>query len=248
MKKTIINPKFNFLSDFIQALPFFFDEGPNIIYKARNEIKIFEPKGLQIVVKSFKIPHFINKFAYSFIRLSKARRSYEYGLLLRTKGINTPEPVAYIENKKYGLLNNSYYVSEYLDYSGTMHELNNGKLEGREEFLRRFAQFTAFIHEQEILHLDYSPGNILYKEAEDSYVFYLVDINRMSFGPVNMKRGCKNLQRLCGNNEMITFIAAEYAKARGFDVNECVRLTLSYHQIFWEKYSKRYKGCRPYYN
>ena len=242
----VINPAFNHLKEYIENISSSFVNEKNIIYEGRNTLKLFDIGEQKFVVKSFKIPHFINKFIYSFIRLSKARRSYEYGLILRTKSINTPEPVAYIENKKFGLLSNSYYVSIHLDYSGMMRELNTGKLEGREEFLRQFAQFTAFIHEQNVLHLDYSPGNILYKKTEDDYAFYLVDINRMSFGPVNMKQGCENLQRLWGNDEMIAFIAAEYAKARGFDVNKCVDLTLFYRKKFWKKFSKRHKGSRPY--
>jgi len=243
----VIYPAFGYLKEFIYNIPSLFLSEGNIIYEGRNVLKLFDVGEQKLVVKSFKPPHFINKFVYSFIRLSKAKRSYKYGLLLKKKGINTPKPVACIEDTKFGLLNHSYYISEHLNYDGMMRELNTGKLEGREEFLRQFAQFTAFIHEQNVLHLDYSPGNILYKKTEDSYVFYLVDINRMSFRPVNMKQACKNLQKLCGNNEMIAFIATEYAKTRGFDVNECVRLTLFYHEKFWKKFSKRYKEERPYY-
>ena len=139
--KVEINPAYCRFSDAIKSIPDVFDKEGETIYKGRNQLKLFCFQGEDFVVKSFKIPHFINKFAYSFIRLSKARRSYEHGLLLRTKGINTPEPIAYIESKKFGLLNDSYYISKYLDYDETMHELGAGKLEGREEFLRSFSLF-----------------------------------------------------------------------------------------------------------
>jgi len=244
--KVKINPIYSSFSDVIKSIPDIFDQEGEKIFEGRNQLKLFYFREMDFVVKSFKIPHLINSFTYSYIRLSKAKRSYEYGLFLRKKGINTPEPVAYIENRKFGLLNNSYYISRHLNYSGMMRELYTGKLEGREDLLRRFAQFTAFMHEQEILHLDYSPSNILYEKTENDYVFYLVDINRMSFGPVNMKQACKNFRKLWGNNEMIAFIATEYAKTRGFDVGECVDLTLFYHKKFWEKFSKRHKDCRPY--
>lgn len=45
-----------------------------------------------------------------------------------------------------------------------------------------FAEFTARLHEAGILHLDYSPGNILYDKIGEEYHFSLVDINRMHFG------------------------------------------------------------------
>ena len=244
--KVEVNPAYYQFIDEIKSIPDIFDKEGENIYTGRNQLKLLHFQGMDFIVKSFKIPHVINKIAYSFIRLSKARRSYEYSFFLKTKGINSPEPVAYIENKKFGLLNNSYYISVRLDYTGMMRELKTGKLEGREGFLCRFAQFTAFVHEHDILHLDYSPGNILYKQTEGDYVFYLVDINRMTFGPVSMKQGCKNFRKLWGNNEMIAFIATEYAKARGFDVNKCIDLTLFYHKKFWKKFSKQHKGSLPY--
>jgi hypothetical protein len=73
-----------------------------------------------------------------------------------------------------------------------------------------------------------------------------VDINRMAFGKVNMETGCRNLQRLWGSDEMITYIAKIYANSRGFNEDECVRLTLKYHRRFWKKYSKKHNGFKPY--
>ena len=46
-----------------------FNTSSNSIHKARNEIKIID----EFVVKSFKIPHIINKIAYTFFRDSKAK-------------------------------------------------------------------------------------------------------------------------------------------------------------------------------
>jgi hypothetical protein len=56
--------------------------------------------------------------------------------------------------------------------------------------------------------LDYSPGNVLYQIRDGRYSFFLVDINRMRFETVDMKKGCAALRRLWGSDGMITFIAA----------------------------------------
>ncbi len=64
----------------------------------RNKIKLFELEGKTINIKSFKIPHLINKIAYKYFRKSKARRSYEYANRLIENGIGTPQPIAYAEN------------------------------------------------------------------------------------------------------------------------------------------------------
>ena len=61
-----------------------------------------------------------------------------------------------------------------------------------------FAEFTARLHEAGILHLDYSPGNILYDKIGEEYHFSLVDINRMHFGEVDIKKGCANFAPFMG--------------------------------------------------
>ncbi len=60
------------------------------------------------VVKYFKIPYFINKIVYTFFKKSKAQKSYEYALKIKDF---TPKPIGYIEFYKFGLLDESYFVS-----------------------------------------------------------------------------------------------------------------------------------------
>ncbi len=244
--ETIINPLYSELKDFITGIPSFFEKKGKSIYKGRNEIKTFEINGLEIAAKSFKKPHFINRIAYTFFRKSKARRSYEHALILQEKKITTPQPIAFIEEKKNGLISGSYYISTYKEYPGIMREFRHCPLSGKEDLVRAFARFTAFVHEQGVLHLDYSPGNILYEKTASGYDFCLIDINRMKFGEIDMKTACRNLQRLWGSDEMIAFTAKEYANARGFDEKTCIDLTLKYHREFWKKYTKKYPERKAY--
>lgn len=76
MIKFQINPKYNHLKEEILALPQRFENEGEVIYAWRNLIKVLTIKGLKINVKSFKVPHIINRFAYRYIRKSKAERSY----------------------------------------------------------------------------------------------------------------------------------------------------------------------------
>jgi glycosyltransferase involved in cell wall biosynthesis len=167
-------------------------------------------------------------------------------LKLQEKGINTPAPIACITEKNHGLLSRSFYVSLYSDYPGLLRELGYHPLEEVKELASAFAQFTAEIHDRQVLHLDYSPGNILYKKENGQYKFCLIDINRMKFVPVDRETGCYNLRRLWGSNETIAFIAEEYAKARGFDVQKTVELTLQSYTLFWKRYAQRHHGFKPY--
>ena len=50
----VINPEFRFLESFLKRLPECFDSEGETIYKARNEIRIFEIEGLVLNVK--KLP------------------------------------------------------------------------------------------------------------------------------------------------------------------------------------------------
>ena len=90
------------------------------------------------------------------------------------------------------------------------------------------------------VHLDYSPGNILWDKDEQGYHFAVVDINRMRFGKVDMADGCAALRRLWGPKRFIELIARSYAAARGFDPDEAVRLTMQARTAFWTRYSRRH--------
>ena len=61
-----------------------------MIYKGRNELKEFDVEGKKLIVKSYQLPHLLNRIIYNFFRASKAKRSYSYALMLRKLGIGSP--------------------------------------------------------------------------------------------------------------------------------------------------------------
>lgn len=244
--KMVINSAYSHLTSFIESLPDSFDKEGKTIYNERNQIKIFDAGNEKMVVKSFKIPMFFNRIIYTHFRLSKARRSYEYALKLIERQINTPQPVAYIERRRNGLLADSYYISIYREYPGILRELRYHPLEEKKDLISAFIRFTVDIHEKDVFPLDYSPGNILYEKAGDGYDFYLIDINRMQFKSVDIETGAYGLRRLWGSEETIAFIAREYAILRKFDEKKFEELTLNYHRLFWKKYSRKHEGFLPY--
>ncbi|MDR1562376.1 MAG: hypothetical protein LBS54_04735 [Dysgonamonadaceae bacterium] len=246
MLKIVINPEYSHLKTFVEALPSFFEDEGEIVYKERNEIKTFDVGEEKVIVKSFKIPHFFNGIIYSCLRPSKAERSYKYALRLIERKVNTSIPVAYIEDHQAGMLTSSFYVAIYQKYPGILRELRYTPLEGQEDLVTAFARFTAEIHNKEVLPLDYSPGNILYKKTGNDYTFCLIDINRMRFVPVDMELGAYGFRRLWGNEETISYMSREYARVRNFDKDKFERLVHKYHRIFWDKYSRHHGGFQPY--
>ena len=66
--KIVINPQYKYLNDFVENLSEEFDHSGKYIYRERNEIKEFSVDDNCVIVKSFKIPHFINKVVYTNFR------------------------------------------------------------------------------------------------------------------------------------------------------------------------------------
>lgn len=234
-----INPKYSKFTRFISEMPLTFSQSGKVIYDGRNEIRVIVHDGLAINVKRYKVPNIINRMAYSSIRKPKCVRAYEYAFNLREKGFETPEPIAYIVERKGGLITTSYFISIQSDYDRMFYEFGKGGVEGREDIIRAFARYTAHLHEAGVFHKDYSPGNILFKKTDDEVRFSLVDINRMSFAPVSLEKGCSNFARLWGQEDFFRIIAEEYAAERNFNSRNCLKLILRYRRDFWKRFARK---------
>lgn len=235
-KITVINPSYSNLTNFISRLPEIFLSEGEYLHDGRNKIKIFDVDGLKINVKRYRIPLIFNRFIYIHLRPTKAQRAYEYALKLQEKGINTPAPIAYIIEKSYGLLSFSFFISVQVPYSRRFYEFGNATLTPENRtILKEFGQYTAKLHEHEIYHQDYSPGNILFDLVDGKPEFCLVDINRMIFGPVSLKKGCTNFARLWGNPEMFLILGSAYAQSRRFDENLTCKEILKARRKYWQK-------------
>jgi serine/threonine protein kinase len=151
------------------------------------------------------------------------------------KGIRTPDPVAYIEEKKMGLIHYSFYISVF--ENEFTHIRKQMLLEPwNKPFQKELALFIAELHRQGILFLDLSPGNILCQEKDNQLVFSLVDINRMKFkANLSLKERYKNFMRLSGNLEIMTGLAREYATACSLNEKETINQIIGYCTTFNKK-------------
>jgi len=220
----VVHPQYNRYSDWIKEIPSFFPVRGETIYEGRNELKVFNTDFGKVVVKSFQIPHIINRIAYSFLRLSKAERSYTYSLEILKREFQTPHPIAYIELFKSGLLSESYYISTYTEDYLLMRTFTYDRDVVNEdvEILKAFARYTALLHEKEIYHTDYSPGNILYKREGENIRFELIDLNRVQFKKVTESMAYKAFSRMNFSIEMLEIVAREYALQRRLNVEKSI--------------------------
>jgi len=214
-----LNPNCNVSqSDVISILQNFSATGKMFIDGRRNKIKLFELNGITLNVKSFKVPHLVNRIIYQYFRKSKAKRSFEFANKLIENGIGTPEPIAYLENSDFIGLKDSYYVSEHLMADLTYRELVEiPNYPDGDNILRQFTRFSYLLHQKGIEFKDHSPGNTLIKKNEaGTYDFFLVDLNRMEFhNEMSFELRMKNLCRLTPHKEMVAVMSNEYAKVSG---------------------------------
>jgi len=207
------------LKDFVLNIKNYFQQEKNhTIYDKRNVIKLVEFEGKKYVVKSFKIPHLLNQIVYRFFRDSKARRSFDNSYKLRKLGINTPEPMGYIEFPTRFRFKESFYISEFFDFDFEIRAvLNDKNFEDRENILKKFIEYTYQLHQKKVHHIDYSPGNILVKKIGSFYRFSIIDVNRMEFVPFDDDLRMQNLAKLSNDKEDNEFMAKYYAKIAKLD-------------------------------
>lgn len=235
------NPKYPELKAFLENLHQNFSKEGTSIYKGRNEIRVFKCQGLKLNVKSFKIPHLINKIAYAYFRGSKAKHSFDYAVNIRACGAETPEPIACIEVLKNGLFSRSYYISIHHEYDFTIRDLIGFDFPDKKNILEQFAVFTyEKLHKNGIHHLDYSRSNILITRlANEIYDFSIVDINRMRFEEMSYIKGLKNFSQLWANNDELEVIARKYAQLNNKNDSDAIKQLVYFNLMHKEKIIKK---------
>lgn len=206
----------------------------------RNSLRLFKIEDKTLNVKSFKIPNVINQIAYRFFRKSKAQRSFEYANKLLNLGIGTPQPIAYYEFITAFFFKKSFYISEQLSCDITYRELTKDlNYPNHEDILRAFTRFTYNLHEKNVNFLDHSPGNTLIKIKDNSYEFFLVDLNRMKYGSMDFETRIKNFAKLTTHESMVKVMSDEYAKCCNQPYEKVFELMWNSTQNFQDKYYRK---------
>lgn len=230
-------------SDLIKNIRVYFSEAQHSIWDKRNKIKIISFDKEEITIKSFKVPHIMNKIAYTFLRDSKAKRSYDNSMEILEF---VPKPIGFVEYKKFALLHDTYFVSEKYAYDFTIREvLLQNNFEDRDNIFKQFAAFTYALHCKGVVHLDYSPGNILIKKMSDeNYEFKIIDVNRMKFKVLTSEERLENFSKLWAKDEDLTSIIRAYAQLADIDEAKAIPLALKASQNHKDKknFKKRLKG------
>lgn len=183
--------------------------------------------GVSMVVKEFRKPNIVNAYAYTTVRTSKARRSYENARRMLELGFQTPEPIAYCEERKGLKLVASCYVSRELSGAAEMRHWEDHP--DSVALVRAFAEEIKRLHEAGVWHKDFSPGNVLYTgDAQLGYTFHYVDLNRMKFGEHRREKLMSMFRSINLKPDETKRLARYYAEATGQEPEAVEREALSY--------------------
>jgi tRNA A-37 threonylcarbamoyl transferase component Bud32 len=227
MKSTVcqeVSPKYSLAKDFIAHIPELFSiEGQGeVLDMRRNKIKVFNTQWGEWVVKSYKVPMLFQRVIYTFFRKTKASRAFAYAGRLRKMGLDSPEPVAYIEIKNRWIYEEGYFI-----YSKCNDPFVYPQLVDIPHYDKSLADavagFLAEIHSKGVKHGDLNLTNILYRREGDHYHFTIIDINRCKFKRHLTKEDCYNdLRRVTHRRDLYDHIIAKYASLRGWGPDKAV--------------------------
>lgn len=213
--KVRVNPDFNYLESFFKSLPTTFDDNGETIKEGRNEIKVIEYDNLKLCIKSFNKVTVFNRYMYSWFRATKAKRSYNVALRLKELGINTPQPVGYVEvYGKWGVMKKAYYISLYYEHQFDMSDVLEESIDCQEKILTSFAsEMATVVHPAGAWHNDLNGGNILInKTGEDEWSFSFIDLNRLGFKSFILPvKGLSNLKKMTNKPVALALLAEQYA-------------------------------------
>ncbi|MDE6416432.1 MAG: lipopolysaccharide kinase InaA family protein [Duncaniella sp.] len=217
MPETIIqiNPHY---SNFAPVIEYITANGlpasAEIIYDKRNKVARLTVDGINMIIKAFRCPGFINSIAYTTVRGSKALRSYENSLKLLEAGFNVPQPIAYSEVRKGLRLRESYYFST--EISGDDLRYWERRADA-DELSEALAHELVKLTDAGICHLDLSPGNMMFTRnaATGEYSFSYIDLNRMEFDVKDRRRLLKSIFERLNEMDPILDLAGRFARISG---------------------------------
>ena len=241
-KLSSINDKYFSFQEKINLFIKNFNQQGELIKDSRNTVKVFKIDDLQINIKRFKRPNFINRLVYSFFRSTKACRSFLYANKLLDYDILTPDPIAYFENSKCFILNDSFYVCKNIDYDFDMkHVFENKQLESRDKLIKKFVLFTHKLHENGVIFLDHSTSNTIIKKVDDDYKLFLIDLNRMKFKKMTFEERLKNFRRLNLSDDSIKKVSHFYSEIVNLNKDLIFEKIKKYSHDFQVNRNKRKK-------
>ncbi len=188
-----------------------------ILLESRNKIgaikvQLNKENYSEITIKKFSF-YGLNKIK-TLLFPSKIVKSWKSANELLELEIPTPFPVAFLEKRERGFVNEGFFITERLNNVQEIRylfmNLNSSLME---KLISSLADFLNLCHARGVLHCDLSDGNILVYQKNKVFTFYLVDVNRIKFRKkIGLLRRIRNLVRLGVPPSYQKFFLIKYLK------------------------------------
>ncbi len=142
----------------------------------------------------------------NIFRRSAGKRAWIAGNGLRVYGFNTPEPMALMEQKMFGINTDSYLIMEEIQDSMEMdryilknfHDQSSIKyFIKKKSLINNLAETIGKMHNHNIFHYDLKTCNIMVKEKDESLEFIFLDFDKVSFDEkITIRQKAKNLAQI----------------------------------------------------
>lgn len=216
--------------------------GETVIYDERNRLTKLTLPGanpLEVNIKKYRCPHWLNSMVYGWFRGSKAKRAFENARQLQRLAIATPEPLAYVEVRNVaGLLTRSYYLCRHLPDYRTLRNIE--QLPEEDALIDILAQFLIKIHNAGVWMKDLTPGNVMWRHDVSGFRMCLIDINRMAFNVKDRPALIRHSGTALDSDTAVKRLAGAYARLSGYPEDLVHDLMLEgYHSRMAKIFKKR---------
>lgn len=157
----------------------------NVIYQQTINHKNHD---YEIVVKKSTHRSAFQKYL-SVFKLSKAVKAFAAAKFLLEHHLDTPTPIAIIEKRKSGFLQEAYYITEAISPHFRVKKLfkqyrEEGNFDNISCLMNSVADYTRKMHKAGYVHLDLNLSNFLLSSLGDNhYRLTLIDLNRGKYYP-----------------------------------------------------------------
>lgn len=129
------------------------------------------PNEKRIFLKRDSTKGWFETFKYLFLP-SKARKEWFIAHQLRKRNLNIPRPLGWMENVRWGVVKESYYLSEAIKSGVSLAEVAD--ILKDERISTELVKTVIRVHSSGLLHQDLHAGNFLW----DGESFFLIDLHR----------------------------------------------------------------------
>ena len=194
------------------------------IFHDRNHITAVQPDAahgidIPLAIKRFNLSRLYDQVRFHVLH-SKAQRALRIALVLQRMGINTPRPIAVVDERSHwhGLLR-STLITEFLPDALSMFGFTDAHPVWpiMRPYLPRIAGDIRRLHDAGIVHRDFHGGNILVTKANGVYTFSYIDLNRARIHPrLTVQQRMNDLARFTLNEEdQVTFLHSYWPEEAG---------------------------------